>query len=288
MSLLRTVLICAAAACLARAADRPAAAGAPADVGVLMARVGAYVERYFATAQRVVAVETVTMQPLQSDLSAVGFPNRFEYDIRIEWTPGEGGRPGEASVQRTLVKVNGRPPKPKDKPGCFGAVSPEPLAMLLPAQQRDFDFTVRRPGRASGRPAMEIDYRPLRRGPVSVTWRDDCVSADLPGRSAGRLWIDEDTGEVLRVDEHLVGQHDISVPAEHRDKWSVSTMTFERSSSSTRYKPVRFTDPDEVVLMPVEVESVTVSRAAGMSYLRTRHVFSKYRRFVTEGRILTD
>ena len=39
------------------------------DAGQMVARIGAYVERYYARTQSIVAQETVTMQPLRSDLS---------------------------------------------------------------------------------------------------------------------------------------------------------------------------------------------------------------------------
>lgn len=290
MSSCRTALIYTAVVGLALAWHRPPVAGQTGNASAVMARVGAYVERYYATAQRVVAVETVTVQPLRSDLSSIDFPRRLEYDLRVEWNPGEAGRPGDAQVRRTLLKVNGRAPRPKDKPGCSDprGVSPEPLAMFLPDQQPDYTFTLAKLGRAAGRRAMQVDYRPLKPGPVSVSWHDDCVSIELPGRSIGRLWVDEATGEVLRVDEHLVGQYDIPVPWEQQRRGAASLMTVERSSSSIRYQPVRFRDPDETVLMPAEIDTVTVIRDAGTPHLRIRQVFSDYRRFVTEGRILTD
>jgi len=290
MSSLRTSLIYTRAACLLLSVGLLRAAGPPADAGALMARVGAYVERYYATAQRVVAVETVTVQPLRSDLSPIEFPRRLEYDLRVEWRPGEEGQRGEAEVRRSLVKVNGRAPTAKDKPGCSDprTVSPEPLAMFLPEQQPDYAFRLLKLGRVAGRRAMQVDYRPLKPGAIEVSWHDDCVSIELPGRSAGRVWIDEETGEVLRVDEHLLGQYEIPVPREQQRKGAAAVMTIERSSSSVRYKSVRFRDPDETVLMPAEVETVTVIRDAGTPHLRIRQVFSNYRRFITEGRILTE
>ena len=265
-------------------------AGAPVSVDGVLARIGAYVGRYYATAQRLVAVETVTLQPLRADLSSAEFPRRLEYDLRVEWTPSADGLSGEAEVHRTLVKVNGRPPRPKDEPGCSDprSVSPEPLAMFLPGQQPDYAFTPLKPGRVGGRAALMIDYRPLTKGAVQITWHDDCVSIELPGRSVGRVWADPESGEVLRVDEHLIGMYDIPVPAAQQRKGGAPSMTLERSDSSIRYRPVRFHDPDETVLLPAEVETLTVFRDAGIPRMRIRQVFSNYRRFVTEGRILGD
>lgn len=256
----------------------------------LMAAVGAYVERYYASAQRVMAHEAVTLQPLHPDLSANGFPRRLEYDLRIEWTPGEDGQPGSADVHRTLLTVNGRKPRPGDEPGCLDpkGISPEPLAMLLPARQPELLFTGGRPARVAGRTVRTVDYRAAKKGEPVITWREDCVSIELPGWGRGRVWADPESGEVLRIDERLAGQLDIPVPTKQQLRGGSTHMTLEQAESSIRYKPVRFTDPDETALMPAEVESLTVYRDAGTPRLRTRQVFSGYRRFLAEGRILLD
>ena len=264
--------------------------GVPATPAGLMAAVGAYVQRCYTSAQRVVARETVTLQPLRPDLSPDGFARRLEYELHVDWTPGPDGQPGEAEVHRTLLKVSGRAPRPKDEPGCSDprAVSPEPLAMLLPARQAEFTFTGARPGKAGGRAVRIVNYRSTARGEPSVTWTDDCVSIDLPGRSVGQIWADPETGEVLRLDEHLVGTFEIRVPAAQQRKGASPTMTLERSDTSIRYKPVRFHEPDETVLMPSEVDSVLVVRNGGTPHLRIRQVFADYRRFLVEGRILLN
>ena len=46
-----------------------------------------------------------------------------------------------------------------------------------------------------------------------------------------------------------------------------------------------FTDPDEVILLPVSTESLTLLRGGLQSTRRTR-TFSDYRRFLTTGRIV--
>jgi hypothetical protein len=51
-----------------------------------------------------------------------------------------------------------------------------------------------------------------------------------------------------------------------------------------RYKAVSFTDPDETVLLPESILSVTVLRS-GLQSARRTQVFSDYRRFLTASRI---
>jgi hypothetical protein len=206
----------------------------------------------------------------------------------VAWESAEDGGVPEASVLRELVSVNGRPPRPKDKPGCLDPkpVSPEPLAMLLPARQPDYAFTFAGRTRIDGREVTMIDYRSLIKAPAEVTRREDCVSIELPGRSRGRVWVDQTTGEVLRLDEHLVGIFEFRVPDEPRRPAASSTMTLERADTSIRYRPVRFADPDETLMLPASVESFTIIRNAGTPRVRKTQQFSDYRRFVTAGRVL--
>ena len=52
-----------------------------------------------------------------------------------------------------------------------------------------------------------------------------------------------------------------------------------------RYKSVAFRDPDEVMLLPESIESLTVVRS-GLQSTRRTEIFTDYRRFLTEGRIV--
>jgi hypothetical protein len=65
-----------------------------------------------------------------------------------------------------------------------------------------------------------------------------------------------------------------------------SSFTIERADSTTSYRPVTFQDPDETVMLPASIVSLQVIRNSGMPRLRTYQKFSKYRRFITGGRIV--
>lgn len=260
------------------------------DMAGLLARVGAQVEEYFARAQSVICRETVRVQSLGTDLLGDGSRARqVVSDLRIAWLPAaDADDAPEANVLRDVVSVNGRPPRPKDEFGCMDPkpVSPEPLAMLLPNKQRDYAFTWAGLGRVDGRAAAMIDYRSLESGPVTVTRQDDCVSIELPGRNRGRVWIDQETGDVLRLDERLTGMFDVDVPPDPKRRWPTASWMIERADMSIRYKRVTFRDPDERFMLPASIDTLTVIRNAGVPRVRKSQVFSDYRRFVTEGRIV--
>lgn len=262
--------------------------GQSSAVSETVSRIGSSVEQYYGRAQAVVADEVVAIQSFARDMTNQGFPRRLLYELRVEWDPEAGDEDARATITRQLLEVNGRPAKPGQEPECLDprGVSPEPLAFLLPGRRDKFVFTGAGVGTLNGRPATMIDYRSVAPEPPEIEWKDECVSVELPGRARGRIWADPDTDEVLRLDEEIIGQVDIPVPWDQRRFGFGRYMTIERASTSTRYRPVAFTNPDETIMLPISIESMTVINNAGSPRVRTTQSFGNYRRFVTGSRIL--
>ena len=253
-----------------------------------VARVGDYVEKYYARAQSIMVDENVAIQPLGLDLRKEGFARRLTYELRVEWNPDETGEDSPAKVTRQLIAINGRPPKPDQEPECLDprSTSPEPLAFLLPDRREKFIFKAAGLGRVDGRTAMMIDYRSVRPEQPKVEWREECVSIDLPGRARGRIWADPETSEILRLDEGIIGLVDIDVPRRQQRPGSPMYMTIERADSSIRYRRVAFTDPDEILVLPASIETTTIVKNSGSPRTRISQTFTNYRRFVTGSRIV--
>jgi hypothetical protein len=251
-------------------------------------RVSDYVEQYYTRAQSIVTDEAVTVQRINRDMSFDGFARRLVYELRVEWNPGIDGDQSPATVTRQLISVNGRSPKPGDKPECMDPrnVSPEPLAFLLPDRRHKYSFTGAGIGRVEGREAVMVDYRSLDPGKPSVEWSDECVSVDVPGRWRGRLWADPQSAAVVRLDEQLTGMVDLPIPRKHQRVSGALFMTLERANMSIRYRPVTFRDPDETLMLPSEITSSSIWRNGGSAGSRVTQSFSNYRRFVTGGRII--
>src|SRR5262245_65603300 len=178
------------------------------ELETTLLRVGQYVEAYYNRAQSLLTEETVTMQPLARDLTSDGFARRLVYEAHLEWDPASGE---DATVGRQLLRVNGRTPRPRDEPRCTDpkALSPEPLAALLPRNQRDYRYRLVGAAEIGERRAAMIDYVQIAREPPEVEWDDECAHIELPGRTRTRVWVDPQNGEVLRLDEHLLGQVEI-------------------------------------------------------------------------------
>ncbi len=290
----RTALSVAAAALAAftavSASGQPAATNAPVDLVGLLARVGERVAAYYERAQSIVCTETVRLQAMDNSLSPDPRVRTLVYELRVSWERAvEGGEPPEANVLRTLKTVNGKPPKPDEEPGCLDPkpVSLDPLSFLLPQHQREYKFTYKGVGKAvDGHTAVMIDYAPAGKPEPEVTWNDSCVSVDIPSQTRGRVWIDRFGGDVLRIDETVLGPFDIRVPDAQQRKGASASMTLDRADSSIRYRAVTFAEPNEIVLLPESIEMMTVIRGSGAPRLRTTQTFSGYQRFVTGGRLV--
>jgi hypothetical protein len=281
----------ACAAALAAAAASVAAQPA-ADHGALaplLARVSGRVEDFYSRARTVTSRETVRYQPLESDFRPIGFARRLVYDLRLDWEPqADGSSPTEARVLRQLVTVNGRPPRPRDEPQCTDpeSVSTDALSMLLPQKRGEYVFTSGGPARLENRAALTIDFRNVSTEPAEVVWTDDCVRVSIPGRTRGRIWVDADTFDVLRLDEHLTGMFDFRASDKIARRHGLLHMALERYDFTVRYHEVRFENPAETLTLPRLVEITSVWRGIGTPRTRITQEYSDYRRFVTGARIV--
>ena len=218
------------------------------------------------------------------------FARTVESELRVEI---DGAL--EARMTREVQRINGREPRERDKTdrsACTDPtpLSPELLAFLLPNQRDGYSFTRIRDGRERGRAALVIDFASARRTsrPELIEdeyGHDDCFDWTGPVAVAGRLWVDAETHDVLRLDRHIGGPTDVRVPPRLQSKYRFpGWLTIDRDDVTLRFKPVTFSDPDETMLLPESIESLTVLRT-GLQSTRRIQVFSNYRRFLTSSRI---
>lgn len=261
------------------------------DVKQTLQRVGQRVEEWYSRTQRIISRETVWIQPLRADLTPADVPRRLAYELRVAWNPERPGPRGvpEASVLREVLSINGRPAiQDRGDLGCVDPkpVSPEPLGMLLPARLGESEFSVAGTSRVDGRAILMLDFRGVAALPPDIEWTDECVSVSLPGRSRGRIWVDAESYDVLRMDDRLVGRFEFDVPREFVRRGAPSSMVIERAESSLRYKRVEFQDPQETLLLPAAIDTTTVIRGGATQRMRITQRFTDHRRFLTDGRIV--
>ncbi len=261
----------------------------PVDVPATIAGVAEYVQNYFARAQSIICDETVRVQSLGYDLLGDQSPGRtLRHELRVSWEPAPDGGLAPPQVLRTLISVNGRRPRERDRDKCFDpqATSPEVLGIFLPENQAQLTFKSAGRGKSNGRAALLIDVIDREDGPVKVETNENCVRFGKPGGSWWRAWVDAETYAILRLDEHLSRPFDATIPADRKLGTPRIDAIIERVDTSITYRAVRFADPDETVLLPVSKDTVQVIRNSPSPRMRTTYTYRNYRRFMTSGRIV--
>lgn len=282
------------AACLLRVTVSSAPQPAP-DLATLLTAVGERVANYYRRAQSVMCTEISTVQPIDRNWTMAGFARTVESELKVELDAADGDDLPDARIVRDIRRVNGRLPRVSDnksRNGCTdpNPLSPEPLSFLLPPHRDGYLFTSVRNGRERNRAALIIDFTSVDRTsrPELIEderGHDDCF--DWKGRLAarGRVWVDAQTYDVLRIDRGLPGPVDVRVPARLQRRYNFGPyVVLDRDEVTMRFRPVTFTDPDEVLLLPEAIESITIVRG-GLQSTRRTETFSGYRRFLTEGRV---
>ena len=273
-----------------------ALAQAPADVEAVLARVGERVGEYYRRAQNVMCIEKFVVQPIGSSYGPDGMARTTESELRIETGTDDGEGDVDAKVVRVIRKVNGRLPREKDKrdrAGCTdpNPLSPEPLAFLLPAHRSEYAFTLIGRGKGKDRDLLLVDFKSVATRQAAElieaeNGRDDCYESkgDIP--SLGRVWVDANSFDVMRVEEHLIAPVDFHVAGALQRRRNIpERMVIERMDRTIKFRKVAFNDPDEVMLLPESIDQLNLWRG-GMQSTRRSHNFSDYRRFVTGARLV--
>jgi hypothetical protein len=269
-------------------------AQAPPDIEAVLARVGERIADYYKRAQNVVCTEKATVQPVGHDYSPQGFARITEYELRVE-TDADGEAP-EPKVVRELLRVNGKAPRERDKKdraGCHdeNPLSTEPLAFLLPAHRSEYAFTSGGFGKGKDHDTLVIEFtsgKPEGKGEISEDPRghEDCFHFEIPVVMKGRVWVDAESYQVIRVERRMAGMADLTVPAKLQRKHNLdNNVIVERHDTTIRYKTIPFHDPEEAMLLPESIETFMVMRG-GFQSIRSRTAFTDYRRFLTAGRVV--
>lgn len=290
----RTAILAFAAAVLLRVTASAVPQGLP-DPAALVAAVGERVANYYRRAQSVICTEVSTVQPIDRNWSMDGFARTVESELKVELDAADGEALPDARIVRDIRRVNGRLPRESDRKSRSGCtdpnpLSPEPLAFLLPPLRDGYRFTSVRSARERNRAALIIEFTSADRHsrPELIEderGHDDCFDWKGPIATRGRIWVDAETYDVLRIDRGVPGPVDVRVPTPLQRRYSFGAyVTLDRDEVTMRFRPVTFTDPDEVLLLPAAIESIMVLRG-GLQSTRRTQTFSGYRRFLTAGRV---
>lgn len=275
LALLVAALLCAGAGL----AQTPAAAAA--GVAAILGGFAERTQQYYDRFTSIICTETVQQQDLRFNLQPVGKPRVTVFELSVSRDPASNDG-GDFRVERTLLSVNGKAAKKNQEPGCTDPKtgSPEPLEFLLAKNQARFRFALNEGAADGPEGARALDFVQWPPDRVQVKWTANCFQAEGGGQE-GRVWFDPATFDVLQVDVKL--STPFLVPVPERSFGVQPSIRVERSDMTIRFARVRFEKPDETVLLPDSIETLTVFR--GVASLRSVHKLTNYRRFLSESTI---
>ena len=264
------------------------------SIDEVVTRVSERITEFYKRAQHVMVIETSRVQPIDRSYSPQGFARLVESELRLEPEGGEAA--GEARVVREVRKVNGRAPRDKDKKNRDGCTDPnplstEPLAFLLPAHRSEYQFKAAGFAKDRNRPAVRIDFVSVNRNSKlelieDKQGHDDCFDWSGHIAARGRVWVDAANYDVLRVERGVGGPVDVTVPLRIQRRHNLDNrVVIIREDTTIRYRTVSFRDPDETLLLPESIESLSVL-SGGLQSTRRSQIYSDYKRFVTDSRVV--
>ena len=104
--------------------------------------------------------------------------------------------------------------------------------------------------------------------------------------SRGRIWVDAKSYDVLRVERSVGGPVDVRVPLRIQRRHNLDTrVVIMREDTTIRYRTVAFSDPDETLLLPESIESLSIL-TGGLQSTRRSQTYSEYKRFVGDSRVV--
>jgi hypothetical protein len=257
---------------------------AQSDLALVLAGLAERTQQYYERFVSIICTETVHQQDLRFNLTPTGKPRITVNELSVSRDPrGKGER--EFRVDRTLQSVNGRPARTNQQPGCTDPKtgSPEPLAFLLGENQKRYRFTVADGGWGGPAGTRAVDFVETPPERVSVKWEGSCFEAK-GGGYRGRVWFNPITYDVMLVAIKLSRPFLVLLRSGYVG--IEPAIRVERSEMTIRFSRVEFQQPDEVVLLPESIETLTVFR--GAASLKTEQKLSNFRRFLTKSEIRTS
>ena len=251
------------------------------ELGLILSGLSERTQQYYDRFISIICTETVHQQDLRYNLRPIGKPRTSVNELSVARDPNPKGD-AVFRVDRTLQSVNGRAARKNQQPGCTDPKtgSPEPLAFLLAVNHYRYRFTIV-DGRAGG-PAgtRAVDFIEVPPEQVRVKWEGNCFEAEGGGYQ-GRVWFDPVSYDVLQIEMRL--SKPFTVPIRAGYIGLDPAIRVERSEMTIRFSRVEFQQPDEVVLLPESIETLTVFR--GALSLKTSQKLSNFRRFLTKSEI---
>jgi hypothetical protein len=261
----------------------------------ILERVGEAVAKYQAELFRIAFTETLRQEELREDMTPKK-AKEFVFDtIVAREALSDEEDDYYPKIVRRVRTINGKPAKRADRRDAAAGTFVSSLVFLLPKNRKEFRFSLEGEEKFEGRPAFRIRMLRPGEGPPRVEWKSRLVgySFYVFAPSVNLLWVDAETGDVLRFESH------IAEPFEFEGPGAFNAGPFGRFGPSRRYRlkaqdyavnfrRVQFKDPEQTLLVPVAAEWTRVIEGASQPRTRATLRFSDYRRFRSDVKIIEE
>jgi hypothetical protein len=274
------------------------------ELATLLDRVGERVNTYYVDLQKFTWTDTVRQLSLGEDQTPQGNPRDLVYDmiIRLDPVPPRADTPPPLPPFFTtdlseLISVDGKtflkgdsPVRSDPKAGDIGLLWILLWAPRRPEHNYEFSFA----GRADldGRKTLMVDiaYSPrvYSVGPFdvpktgssnripSVVWQGDSFTVLI--QTTGRIWIDPDTYDVLRLETR-------TKPFEFEKPDGRGKLKFEFGMTA-RFRSMTVENPKQTLMVPESIETVQTVKGMQPPIVRTTHTFGNFKRFAADVKII--
>jgi hypothetical protein len=243
------------AAATAAPAGAQTTAAAPAVVsGTVLARARGQVQRFFDRFSNVACTESLT-QLLLGKNGKPFYRENSVYDYQFQVNTGNGGlsfsetrdvrSPAFRDPGRSLLLTNG-----------FASL----LLVVHPMYEASYTFTEEGEEQVGAERLAKVKFTPVpgASSPAALRLR----GRNYPLPLSGRLWIDPETGVVVKLEAQVDG--------------SMSDVGLSGLRSEVQYAAHQFHEPDETVWIP---ETAVIDVQTPKQHWRNLHRFTNYKRF---------
>ena len=262
----------------------------------LLKRVGERVQEYNDGMFSIAFTEVVRQQELRSDATPKGKSKEFVYEsVVLSRASSANQQDAFPVVTRTLKSVDGKLPEQKNLPQRSKCVDTnpqpayaDPLTFLMPNNQANFIFSYEGEAELQGRRTAMLTFTtPPVSEPVKVVVKDNCFRLSRGLQRRGKVWIDPSSYDVIQLEWQLAESFSGKIPAGVTRVGILPVfrprkeLSYEKSDTTIRFRPVTFENPKQILLLPTSSESAWILKGGGIAGFRTTTDYTRYRRFVT-------
>ncbi len=274
----------------------------PATLNALIEAIGQRTQKHTDEILGLAWTEVIVIEELDDSFRVKGKPKEYRYEAIVVRQPSADVNTETRLVgSRELKTVDGKPASQSElKRDKCRETNPSPvygmpLSFLLAPERARYTFAPISEEQFGGRQTLVVSVALAFSSPIpakpEVRVDEGCFSLVGAPSTEGRIWIDRDRHEVLRVSWRLPRPLEFSIPA--GVNWKGPFFVFrpgrqlrlERQESRTRFERVSFEEPQQVVLLPVENESLTFISGTGSPGLKTTTRYTQFKRFLTDVRV---